>query len=414
MVQKKEEDAVKQQLPDQQDAPFCFKRTRSCTRVAVVVTNRANYGRVKSVLLSIRESPKLELQLVVAALMRTDDSDPLEKRIQEDGFPLAGCIRLITDCSNSVEMTRTTASMITELPTLFLTLRPDIVMALGDRYEVLAVAIAAAYLGIPLAHLQGGELSGSIDEKVRHAVTKLSDVHFVSHLNARARLLAMGENPNSVYVTGCPSMDIALPLRKNREMPIREITHYFPSSDHPNLEKPYLVLIQHPVTSQQGQCLQQAWASLQAVAKCGMQTLMFLPNVDPGADEILGVLSTLRASDKASWLYICPDMPPELFLRVVANSKCVIGNSSVGIRECSFLGVPAVNIGIRQRNRDRGPNVLDVPHDPAEILRAIQHQLMVGTYPPSDLYGDGHAGPQIAQILSGEQFGIEKAYEGKV
>jgi UDP-hydrolysing UDP-N-acetyl-D-glucosamine 2-epimerase len=413
MVQKKEEDAVKQQLPGQQD-DSCFKRTRSRRRVAVMVTNRANYGRVKSVLLSIRESPKLDLQLVVAAPMRTDDSEPLEKRIQEDGFPLAGCIRLITDCSNSVEMTRTTASMITELSTSFLTLHPDIVMALGDRYEVLAVAIAAAYLGVPLAHLQGGELSGSIDEKVRHAVTKLSDIHFVSNSNARARLLAMGESPNSVYVTGCPSMDIALPLRRNREMPIRIIAHYFSRLDHPNLEKPYLVFIQHPVTSQQGQFLQQVWGSLQAIAKCGMQTLMFLPNVDPGADEILSVLSPLRASDKAHWLYICSDMPPELFLRVVANSKCVVGNSSVSIRECSFLGVPAVNIGIRQRNRDRGPNVLDVPHDPTEILSAIQHQLMVGTYPTSDLYGDGHAGPRIARILSNKQFGIEKVYEGKV
>ena len=232
----------------------------------------------------------------------------------------------------------------------------------------------------------------------------------MSNQKARARLLAMGESNSSVYVTGCPSTDLALPLRQEGPTDPPQITSDLSGPSVPDLARSYLVLIQHPVTSQACESLEQARISLEALSDCGMQTLVFQPNIDPGSDRIRAAIEQFARSRLGGLMYPCKNMPPELFLRIAAKSRCIVGNSSIGIREASFLGIPAVNIGTRQAGRDRASNVLDVPHCRQAIKAAILNQLARSRYPPSDLYGDGKAGRRIARTLAKARIATEKRY----
>src|SRR3954470_19655631 len=177
-------------------------------KVCVVITARPSYSRIKTALLAIREHPALELQLVVAASALLDRYGNAVRVIENDGFEIAARVYMVLEGENPAAMAKTTGIGVLEMSTVFDNLRPDVVVTVADRYETLATAVAASYLNIPLAHVQGGEVTGSIDEKVRHAVTKLADLHLVSTKQAAERVIRMGEDPATVFVTGCPSIDL--------------------------------------------------------------------------------------------------------------------------------------------------------------------------------------------------------------
>ena len=370
-------------------------------KVCVVVTARPSYARIKTALRAIAAHPDLELQLVVAASALLDRYGAAVNIIERDGFVPAARVFNVVEGENLIAAPKTTAVGMLELSTVFLTLQPDIVVTIADRYETMATAIAAAYLNIPLAHVQGGEVTGNIDEKVRHAVTKLADYHFVSSESARQRVLRLGEYEDAVFNTGCPSIDLARQVAEaSNGIGFDPYEKYGGVGNRLDLSRGYLVVMQHPVTTEHEQARAQAMTTLTAVDELQLPTLWFWPNVDAGSDATSGAIRTYRELRPPKYIHFFKNMEPEDFLRLLLGSRCLIGNSSVGIRECSYLGVPVVNIGSRQQRRDRGGNVVDVPSNPAAIRSAVEKWL-ASPRPGRDMtYGGGNAGQRIADLLA--------------
>lgn len=368
-------------------------------KIAVVITARPSYSRVKTVLTAIKNHPELELQLIVAASALLDRYGSAVNYIEKDGFEIAARVFNVLEGENLTAAAKTTGIGILELSTVFDNLKPDIVVTVADRFETMATAISASYMNIPLAHIQGGEVTGNIDEKVRHSITKLSDYHFVASENAKERVIKLGENPKMVFNTGCPSIDIASEVEKRKELTFSPYQKYGGVGSQPKLEDGYIVVMQHPVTNEYQDSRKHIEATLRAIQKINKPTLWFWPNVDAGADGTSTGIRSFREKHKLENVHFFKNMEGEDFLNLLDKSICLIGNSSVGIRECAYLGVPVVNIGSRQNRRDRGKNVVDVDYDENEIIKAINSFLVNNNREKSDVYGGGNAGEQIAELL---------------
>jgi len=376
-------------------------------KVCVLVTARASYSRIKSALRAISSHPDLELQLVVAASALLERYGQVIRSIESDGFTVTARVFMTLEGENLITSAKSTGLGLLELPTVFDNLKPDVVVTVADRYETLATAVAAAYMNIPVAHVQGGEITGSIDEKVRHAVTKLSDVHFVSTPLARERVIRLGENPAQVYTTGCPSIDLAAEVMVP-EMDFDPFPKYGGVGEAFDLSNGFLVVMQHPVTTEYTEARRQVEETLYAVHDTGLPTIWFWPNVDAGSDGTSKGIRVFREQHRDAPIHFFRNMLPEDFLRLLLKASCIIGNSSVAIRECSFLGVPALNIGTRQLGRERGRNVIDVGYDRAAIRSALRTHTENGRPPQDTLYGDGCAGERIANLLATAELSIEK------
>jgi UDP-hydrolysing UDP-N-acetyl-D-glucosamine 2-epimerase len=377
-------------------------------KVCVVVTARPSYSRIKTALNAIRETPELELQLVVAASALLDRYGTAVNYIEGDGFEIAARVYMVLEGENPASMAKTTGLGLLELATVFDNLKPDVVVTIADRYETLATAVAASYMNIPVAHIQGGEITGSIDEKVRHSVTKLSDLHFVSTKKSGERVIRMGEDKTTVFVTGCPSIDLASEVLPDPTLNFDPFEKYGGVGNRLDLSNGYLVIMQHPVTTEHQLSRQHVLETLYAVKEIGLPALVFWPNVDAGSDGTSNGIRTFRETETPANIHFFKNMMPTDFLRLIYNSRCLVGNSSVGIRESSFLGVPVVNIGSRQSGRERGRNVLDVGYDRLQIEQAIRRHLSNGRYKKDLLYGDGSAGMRIAKLLTEVPLRIEK------
>lgn len=378
-------------------------------KICIVVTARPSYARIKTVMTAIKERSDTKLQLVVAASALLERYGSAIDYMIADGFEPDEVVYMVLEGENLVTTAKSTGLGIVELATVFDNLQPNVVISVADRYETIATTIAAAYSNIPLAHVQGGEVTGSIDEKVRHAVTKLSDLHFVANEDAAQRVIKMGEDPNKVFTTGCPSVDLAahvLNTTTNNFNPFELLHKGVGEPFDPAGE--YLVVMQHPVTTEYEDSFEQIEQTLMAISHLKIPTFWFWPNVDAGSDKISKGIRIFREKNHMPFIYFFKNMAPEDFLKLLINSKCLIGNSSAGIRECSYLGVPVVNIGNRQKGRLRGKNVLDVNYNKRDIISAIEKQLQNGKYPKEEIYGDGCAGQNIAELLSTIDLSIEK------
>lgn len=378
-------------------------------KVCVVVTARPSYSRIKSALQAIDEHPDLDLQLVVAASALLDRYGRTIEIIRQDGFEIAKQVYMILEGENLVTSAKSTGLGIVELATAFDNLKPDVVVTIADRFETLATAVAASYMNIPVAHVQGGEVTGSIDEKVRHAVTKLSNLHLVAHEKAAERVIRMGENPETVFVTGCPSIDLAAEvLEEGAALDFDPYKKYGGVGELIDYSNGYLVVMQHPVTTEYRESRQHVWQTLLAVRDVGLPTFWFWPNVDAGSDGTSNGIRAFRETERPTNMHFFKNMTPKDFLKLAYNARCLVGNSSVAIRECSFMGVPAVNIGSRQSGRERGRNVLDAAYNQEEIQKHIERQLGNGHHERATIYGDGQAGKRIANRLSEIPLSIEK------
>jgi UDP-hydrolysing UDP-N-acetyl-D-glucosamine 2-epimerase len=377
-------------------------------KVCVVVTARPSYSRVKTALQAIKDHPALELQLVVAASALLDRYGSVVDQIERDGFQINERVFMVLEGENPTSMAKTTGMGIMELATTFLNLKPDVVVSIADRYETIATAIAGSYMNIPVAHIQGGEVTGSIDEKVRHAVTKLADVHLVASEHARQRVIRLGEIPDQVFNTGCPSTDLAAEIARTPEMDFDPFKKYGGVGNVVDISSGYAVILQHPVTTEYQHSRQQIEETLHAASGLDLPVLWFWPNVDAGSDGTSSGIRAFRETNRDARFHYFKNMSPHDFLKLLLGSKCLIGNSSVGIRECAFLGVPVVNIGSRQAGRERGRNVIDVDHDRNAILSAAQSQVRHGRHQSDPIYGDGTAGKRIADVLCSCNLPIEK------
>ncbi len=322
------------------------------------------------------------------------------KYIEQDGFKIAFRVNMVVEGENPVTMAKTAGLGLMELSTVLDNLRPDTVVTVADRYETIATAVAASYMNIPLIHIQGGEVTGSIDEKVRHAITKLSDLHFVATEKALERVIRMGENPDTVFVTGCPSIDLAAEVLASPELDFDPFRKYGGVGSLVDLSQSFLVVLQHPVTTEYEAARQNITETLYGVLEIGLPALWFWPNVDAGSDGTSRGIRAFREKEQPQNFHFFKNMMPKDFLRLLSNSRGVVGNSSVAIRECSFLGVPAVNIGGRQTGRERASNVVDVNYDRREISEAIRGCVCKEGLEPDLLYGDGNAGERMSGLLA--------------
>jgi UDP-hydrolysing UDP-N-acetyl-D-glucosamine 2-epimerase len=369
-------------------------------KICAVITARPSYSRVKTALQAIKDHPNLELQLVVAGSALLDRYGNALNFIEKDGFKVNEKVFMVLEGENKTAMAKTTGLGVMELSNVFYNLQPDAVITIADRFETIATSIAAAYQNIPLIHLQGGEVTGNIDEKVRHANTKLADIHFVTSEDAKERVVKMGEDESYVYNTGCPSIDIASEVLKSPNLDFDPIEKYGGVGGTFSASEDYVVVMQHPVTTEYNEAKNDVLKTLRVVHSLGIPTFWFWPNVDAGADGTSNGIRSYRENFNPRNIHFFKNMEPNDFLELLVNSKCLIGNSSAGIRECSFLGVPVVNIGTRQNRRLRGDNVIDVAYDEEAIKNAIELQLSHPKNTKSTIYGDGKSGKRIADILA--------------
>jgi len=376
--------------------------------VCVVITARPSYSRIRTALRAIQQHDQLELQLVVAGSALLDRYGSVIEQIEADGFAIDAHVYMVLEGENPTSMAKTTGLGLLELATVFDNLRPDVVVTIADRYETLATATAAAYMNIPLAHVQGGEISGSIDEKVRHAVTKLADLHLTATKLAKDRVIRMGEDPEAVHSCGCPSVDLAADVLADPALDFDPVGRYGGVGDGVDPAGAYIVVMQHPVTTEYETSRAHIEETLHAVRNAGVPAYWFWPNVDAGADGTSRGIRAFREQYHSEPVRFFKNMSPTDFLKVLVNSRAIVGNSSVAIREASFLGVPAVNIGSRQAGRERGLNVVDVPYDRRHIADAIRGQVEQGRFDSDQLYGDGKAGSRIAEVLASADLSIQK------
>lgn len=377
-------------------------------RVCVVITARPSYSRIRTALQALHLRDDVELQVIVAGSALLDRYGSVIEQIVADGFRIDARVYMVLEGENPMSMAKTTGLGMLELATAFDNLSPDLVVTIADRYETLATATAAAYMNIPLAHVQGGEVSGSIDEKVRHAVTKLADLHLTATRLARERVIRMGEDPTTVHACGCPSIDLAAEVLQRPELDFDPVQRYGGVGPGVDLDSDYIVVLQHPVTTEYETSRAHVEETLQGVHEAGIPALWFWPNVDAGSDGTSKGIRAFRERAPAAPIHFFKNMSPMDFLRVVVNSRAIVGNSSVAIREASFLGVPAVNIGSRQRGRERGLNVIDVDYDREDIRAALDKQVARGRLESEPLYGDGRAGERIAALLATSELNIDK------
>lgn len=366
-------------------------------KVCVVLVDRANYGRLRPVMYAIGAHPKLELQVVATGTMVLERFHQPVNIVKSDGFRVDGEVYIELEGSTPATMAKSIGFGVVEFASEFQRLKPDMVLLIGDRYEALAAAIAAAYMNICIAHIQGGEVSGSIDESARHAISKFSHFHFPSTQRSAEYLLRMGEDPETIRAIGCPSSDIARLLDRWLSP---EVVNSLGSGCLIDFSKPFSLVIFHPTTTEYGNERNQADELFVALDRLKIQTLMLWPNIDAGADHISKKIRIFRELKQPRWLRTITNLSPEDYLRVLAKTACAIGNSSSFVRDASYFGTPVVLVGNRQEGRETDVHVMRVGAVADEIFAAAQAQLAHGHYDRSTLYGDGYVSERIANELA--------------
>jgi UDP-hydrolysing UDP-N-acetyl-D-glucosamine 2-epimerase len=377
-------------------------------KICVVIGSRANYSSIKSAMRAIAAHPTLELQFVAGASALLDRYGSVVDLIEEDGFKAAAKVHMLIEGETPATMAKSTGLGLLELPTVFETLKPDCVLTVGDRFETMATTLAAAYMNIPVAHTMGGEVSGTIDESIRHAVTKFAHLHFPASAGARERIIRLGEIPENVHLVGCPRIDLVAELLERDSKVTDNAIFEQGVGDKLDLAAPFVLVSQHPVTTEFGHGERQIAATLLAIRDTGLPAIVLWPNADAGSEDIARGIRKLREAGGAQNMHFFKNLPIDTYIRLMARTACLVGNSSSGIREGAFIGTPVVNIGTRQAGRERGHNVIDAPHDRAAITAAIARQVAHGRYPTDPIYGDGSAGPRIAEVLATRTVSVQK------
>ena len=377
-------------------------------KICVVVGSRANYSSIKSALFAIKEHPLLKLDLVVGASALLDRYGKVIDLIISDGFDISATFHMIVEGGNPVTMAKSTGLGLIELTNIFEQLKPDVVLTVGDRFETMSTTLAAAYMNIVIAHTMGGEVSGTIDESIRHAVTKFAHIHFPACEGAKQRIIKLGESPENVHSVGCPRIDLISKILNNQAKILNSNLFNKGVGSILDVNKPFLLVSQHPVTTEFGAGEKQITSTLEAIKEINIPSIILWPNADAGSDDIARGIRKWREKKLDINMHFFKNLPIEEYVLLMKKTSCLIGNSSSGIREGAFMGTPVVNIGSRQNNRDRGSNVIDVNYDKKNIKDAILKQIKNGHYISEDIYGDGNAGKKIAEILSVKKVKVQK------
>jgi len=360
-------------------------------KICYVTGTRADFGLMQDTLIALQDAPELQLSIVVTGMHLSEKYGNTIGDIERTGLPISAVVQVDPDHATGAAMARNLGYMLLGFVDAFEKISPDLVLVLGDRGEMLAAALAAIHLNIPVTHIHGGERSGTIDESIRHAISKLAHFHFVATTEARERLIRMGERPDNIYITGAPGLDgiEALAIHERRKL-IADAGLM--------MERPVALLVYHPVLQEADQAVESAQAILDALQENAVQTIALKPNSDAGSDGIRELLETY-ADVPDFRLYT--HFPRVAFVSWMAAVDLMIGNSSSGIIEAASFGTPVINIGSRQNLRERNLNVIDVPPQGDAISVAIGKVLASGRFESRNLYGDGRTGRRIVSILRG-------------
>ncbi len=355
----------------------------------------------------LQQKENVELQIYAGASTLLDKFGKAVNLIESEGFEITAKFFMLVEGETPETMAMSTGLGITKITDILMNNRPDMVITVGDRFETMSTTIAAAYLNIHLVHTMGGEVSGTIDESIRHAVTKFAHIHFPANEDARERIIKLGERPEHVFNVGCPRIDevkniIDSNRAGNRINETEFWTKYKGVQANFSISKDkFLLVMQHPVTTEFAESRVNMREILSALNELKMPTILLWPNSDAGSDEISKEIRTFREKNHPDeWLQIFKNLPMDIFIKLMDDCACMIGNSSSQLREGAIVGVPAVNVGSRQQARAHGKNIVDVPTNSKAIVEAIKMQLAHGKYESNPLYGDGTAGKKIASILS--------------
>lgn len=380
--------------------------------ICVILTSRAHYSRMKPLLEEIKNDSDFKLQIVLGGSAISDKYGDISKELEKDGFEIDYRILMIIEGGSPITMAKTTAVGLMEFSTAFDNLKPDLVVVRGDRFEMMAPVISAAYMNIPIAHIEGGDVTGTIDESVRHAISKFAHIHFPTNKDSYGRLLKMGEDPKKVFDVG--SLDVEF-IVKNKDLVQNAPTQIF-NEDYSvkgigpklDLNGKYLVVLFHPVTTEYGKGKEHMKNIVDSIYELKIPTIFFWPNLDAGNDEISKEIRQFIDNQDPEFIHFFRNLRPEDFLALVNNSACLVGNSSTGIKECAYLGTPVVNIGTRQNGRLRAENVIDCSYEKEEIIKSIKSQIENGKYNSSDIYGSGNTAFKIKNILKEVSLDVQK------
>lgn len=365
-------------------------------KICVVTGTRAEYGILKPIIEEIKWSKKLDLQIIATAMHLWPTFGLTYKEIEKDDLKINAKVKMDLSKDSKGAMAKSIGKCIVGMVEVLEKLKPDIVVVNGDRAEALATVIAAVYMNIVVAHVHGGDSSrAGLDEYARHAITKLSHLHFPATKKSAQRIIKMGENPEFVYNVGAPCLDTILHGKLIKPKAI--VLKY-----NLNFKKPIILLVQHPVTTEVEQAKNQIIQTLEAIKELEFQTILIYPNADAGGRRIIKII---KKYEKFPFIQTYKSLPHIDYLSLLKVANVMVGNSSSGIIETPSFHLPVVNIGTRQEGRERARNVLDVDHKKNEITKAIKKSIFDRKFLQSvkkcrSPYGKGMAGTKIARILS--------------
>ncbi|XP_062372642.1 bifunctional UDP-N-acetylglucosamine 2-epimerase/N-acetylmannosamine kinase isoform X2 [Sardina pilchardus] len=365
-------------------------------KVCVATCNRADYSKLAPIMFGIKANPEVfELEVVVLGSHLIDDYGNTFRMIEQDEFDIGSKLHTIVRGEDEAAMVESVGLALVKLPDVLQRLSPDVLIVHGDRFDALALATAAALMNIRILHLEGGEVSGTIDDSIRHAISKLAHYHACCTRSAERHLIAMCEDHSRILLAGCPSYDKLLTAHQR--------------DDHADIikawlgdcvkEQDYIVALQHPVTTDIKNSIKIYDLMLDALISFNKKTLVLFPNIDAGSKEMVRVMRKKGIEQHPNFRAV-KHVPFEQFIQLVAHAGCMIGNSSCGVREAGAFGTPVINLGTRQTGRETGENVLHVRD--ADTQNKIYHALDLQfgkRYPCSKIYGDGNAVPRILKFL---------------
>jgi len=363
-------------------------------KIAVVTGTRAEYGYLKPLMQAIENEPTLQLIPIVTGMHLQKEFGDSQNIVKKD-FPQATQIQMPLLGDQLKDMAHYLSSGIKNIADYLSQNTPDIIIVLGDRTESLAAALSALILNIPIAHINGGDVTGTtIDESIRHAITKIAHIHFAHTKNNAERIKKMGEEKHRIYITGALTNDTIL----NKTLPTKKEIF---SKYNLDRNKPTFLVVQHPITTLKDKGYSHLQQLLLALDELKNQTIMIYPNCDAGGKQFIQLIEKYR---KKKYTHIYKNLPHEDYLSIMKTSDIMIGNSSSGMIEAPSFKIPVINIGTRQQGRERSNNIIDVKPEKHDILHAIHYALNEKKFlekikTTKNIYGKGNAAQKIVNIL---------------
>ncbi len=368
-------------------------------RLVLAVTGiRSEYDIMSSVFSAIEKHPNLELQLVVTGAHLSEDYGFTVKDIQQDGFYIVDQIESLLNSDSASGRVKGLAIQLQGLAQTVSRVKPDFLLVLGDREESMTTALIGAYMNIPVAHVAGGDrVVGNVDDQIRHAVTKLSHLHFTTNNESKERIIKLGEQPFRVFNTGNPGIDRFLDVPS---ISLSEISSRIGVKLAEG--EPYIILLQHAISSEIELAYDQVKESLEAVKDMGIKTIVIYPNSDAGSQQLV---RAIKEYESLHFIHVAKNIPRLEFINLMRNAACILGNSSAGILEAPYLKLPTINVGNRQHGRQHAENVQFIGHDKNAIIQAVNKAVFDKEYRSKvatciNPYGDGSSSERIASILA--------------